>query len=97
MSFRSGSVSMSQREILMGVTIEINEIIIKVQTQPPKDKINWNPQLHINMKKILVQSTNAAGEVFSRHFFLRKFKPAGRRAIQNESCRSERTKYHEII
>ncbi|PRP88801.1 hypothetical protein PROFUN_00269 [Planoprotostelium fungivorum] len=59
----SGGVSMSQREILMGVTIEINEIIIKVQTQPPKDKINWNPQLHINMKKILVQSTNAAGEV----------------------------------
>jgi len=59
----SGGVSMSHREIVMGVTIEIKEIIIKVETQPPRERKDWTPLLQISMSNITIQSTNAEGQV----------------------------------
>jgi hypothetical protein len=61
---------MSQMEIMMDVTIEINEISVKLQTLPSVFRPNWTPVLEIKIKGVLIQSTNSKWEVESNnHFF----------------------------
>lgn len=104
---REGKVNMSHREIVMGVTIEIKEIIIKVQTQPPKDKPEWSPLLQISMKDIAIQSTNAKAEVshvishippnFPRNLIQISPKFRGGGTVENQSGRSERAQRGEHV
>eukprot|EP01117_Protostelium_nocturnum_P008883 TRINITY_DN3186_c0_g1_i2.p1 TRINITY_DN3186_c0_g1~~TRINITY_DN3186_c0_g1_i2.p1 ORF type:complete len:1283 (-),score=545.90 TRINITY_DN3186_c0_g1_i2:43-3891(-) len=60
---KSGSSNPGQSEIMMGVTIEIKEISMKIETLPPVHLPTWSPIMEINLRNIQVHSTNEKGEI----------------------------------
>jgi len=60
---KKGKISQSQREIMMGVTIEVNEIIITVETLPSIHYPLWIPRMTLTIKDVTVQSTDSKWEV----------------------------------